>query len=172
MELLIPGLILVALMVYVSTRIKRAAERAFEAEQIDEQDFSIHKPDGFLHRIDDKSPYLFEAYSKENGPEPAADVRAATTVVINRNGTSFEDAVADEKHRLARVDSEERFELDGARTALIKGELIKDGHAFEASSLTAARDGRTFILRIEVLKELKDDFSRRTDEMLSSFMIK
>jgi hypothetical protein len=35
MEILIPGLILVALMVYVSTRIKRAAARAFEPENVD-----------------------------------------------------------------------------------------------------------------------------------------
>src|SRR5687767_8261126 len=51
MELLIPGLILVALMVYASTRIKRTAAAAFDRETVDTEDFIIQKPEGFLHNL-------------------------------------------------------------------------------------------------------------------------
>src|SRR4030095_7816250 len=64
MELLIPGLILVALMVWVSTRIKKRAAEAFEPETIESENYSLHKPEGFLHFIDSPD-HDFEAYSKE-----------------------------------------------------------------------------------------------------------
>ena len=52
MEILIPGLILVGLMVWVSTRIKRNAAKAFEREEIETAEFSLTKPEGFLAPVD------------------------------------------------------------------------------------------------------------------------
>mgnify|MGYP007097599700 CR=1 FL=1 len=48
MELLIPGLILVALMVWASTKIKRSAAQAYAAESIETEYFAIEKPDGLI----------------------------------------------------------------------------------------------------------------------------
>src|SRR5437867_2652270 len=129
MELLIPGLILVALMVYASTRIKRSAARAFEAEQIAGDGFTLVKPDGFLHRINDDSEYAFEAYSKEFGSGAADDVRAATAVALVRN-TNVDDAATAERTRLSTVNQSEMFELAGAHCMLLTGDLVRDGHAF------------------------------------------
>lgn len=168
MEILIPGLILVALMVYASTRIKKTAARAFEAEQIDNDDFTLSKPDGFLNRISDDGEFAFEAYSKEFGHEPAEDVRAATAVVIIETA-SLDEALIKEKERLSSVDSEERFEIDGNPAALLSGESERDGHLFSVSIKGVEKNGRTLLLRIEVLKELADDFTRKTDEMLTTF---
>lgn len=64
MELLIPGLILVALMAWASTKIKKRAAEAFEPETIETDNYSLRKPDGFLHVIDSPD-HDFEAYSKE-----------------------------------------------------------------------------------------------------------
>jgi hypothetical protein len=171
MELLIPGLLLVALMVYASTRIKKTAARAFEAEQIDNDDFTLSKPDGFLNRIGDDSGLAFEAYSKEFGPEPAEDIRAATAVVVIETAT-IDDALAKEKERLSTVVSEERFEIDGGPAALLSGELERDGHLFNIACKIIERNDRTLVLRIEVLKELIEDFARKTDEMLTTFSAK
>lgn len=69
MEILIPGLILVALMVYASTRIKRNAAAAFDAEAIETDDFVIQKPEGFLHNLNGDPKFAFEAYSKDFSEE-------------------------------------------------------------------------------------------------------
>lgn len=169
MELLIPGLILVALMVYASTRIKQSAARAFEAEVIEDPDFTLRKPEGFLHRINGVSSFAFEAYSKEFGPESADNVRAATAVVAVYDSTGIDEALEEEKVRLSSVNSAQRFELGGAQTASVEGELTRDGNTFVSSAKIIMKQGQALALRIEVLKELKDNFARKTEEMLSSF---
>src|SRR6187402_2381934 len=77
MELLIPGLILVALMVYASTRIKKTAAQALEPESIDTDVFEIEKPDGFLSVINGDPELEFEAYSREWGSDGAESIRQA-----------------------------------------------------------------------------------------------
>src|SRR3954462_6162642 len=92
MELLIPGLILVALMVWASTKIKRKAADAFSAEHIEGDGFTLEKPDGFLSKSYVEGAHLFDAYSKEYGTGTAADVRAATAVVSTTDETINEEA--------------------------------------------------------------------------------
>lgn len=77
MELLIPGLILVALMVYASTRIKRSAAAAFESETIETDEFIIKKPDGFLSVLGGDPKYAYEAYSRDFGTGDDANTRLA-----------------------------------------------------------------------------------------------
>src|SRR4051812_15343952 len=77
MELLVPGLIIVALMVYASTKIKRHSVKAFEGEKIEGNGFSLIKPDGFLHNLNTSDESDFEAYSKEFGEGSASDRRRA-----------------------------------------------------------------------------------------------
>ena len=140
MELLIPGLVLVALMVWASTRIKRSAARAFEAEHIDGEGFSIDKPEGFLQKLDDSSEFVFEAYSKEFGRGVAGDLRAATAVVMaGDQGSSGPD------------------------------ELVRDGHEYQVRTKTILSNSHRLTLRIEVLSEQFDDFARKIDQMLTSF---
>lgn len=171
MELLIPGLILVALMVYASTRIKRAAARAYETEQIEEEYFSLTKPEGLLHRISG-SDHAFEAYSREFGPEPADDIRAATAIVDINDGLDLSSAASVERGRMSFVRSEEYFELDRSHVALLEGELVRNGNTIDVKSKIIAKDGRTLVLRAEVLRELSADFARKTEDLLSSFVAK
>lgn len=168
MELLIPGLALVVLMIYASTRIKRSAARAFEREEISGDGFTLAKPDGFLHRIDDKSEYAFEAYSKEFGAGSSDGIRAATAVVLVSNA-DVKEAAAAERSRLTNPDSTEPFELGGAHCVLLTGEAVKDGHTFDVSAKIMEKDNRSLTLRVEVLKELAADFARKIDEMIVSF---
>src|SRR5258707_9193856 len=94
MELLIPGLILVALMVYASTRIKKTAAAAFEPETIETDTFIIQKPDGFLNVINGDPQYSFEAYSKEFGGPGAENFRQGTAHLSVYVGMSTDEAVA------------------------------------------------------------------------------
>ena len=64
--LIILGLILVALMVWASTKIKKTAADAFEPEFIETDAYSLQKPEGFLHVIGDET-HEFMAYSKDFG---------------------------------------------------------------------------------------------------------
>jgi hypothetical protein len=104
MELLIPGLILVALMVYASTRIKRSAAEAFEPETVETDDFVIQKPEGFLHNLNAGRDVLFEAYSKDFSKESPA-LRLGQAIVTRPAGAI--DQVVDELRR-------ENFVEDGS----------------------------------------------------------
>src|SRR5687768_214257 len=91
MELLIPGLILVALMVYVSTRIKKSAARAYEVETVDTPEFHIEKPDGMLNPLNDQSPYAFEAYSRDFGRDGNGNIRQlAADLCVIENASAAE----------------------------------------------------------------------------------
>ena len=82
MELLIPGLALVALMVWASTRIKRTAADAFAPEVIDTPEFSIKKPEGWLSIAVPTLP--FEAYTKDYAPSPNEEIRWRATWALFR----------------------------------------------------------------------------------------
>ena len=95
MELLIPGLILVAIMVWASTRIKRNAAAAFDAERVETNDFIIEKPEGFLHVLNDTTGLLFRAYSKEFGTVGRTELRQATIEIERRRGIVAEGSEAE-----------------------------------------------------------------------------
>ena len=94
MELLIPGLLLVALMVWASTRIKKTAAAAFDAETIETDEFLIQKPEGFLHNLNGDPKYIFEAYSKDYSK--ANDKLRAGTATITRMENTKLETVANE----------------------------------------------------------------------------
>lgn len=89
MECLIPGLILVGLMIYASTRLKRATADAFDRETIETEEFYIQKPEGFLHNLHPDPEYVFEAYSKEFSREHP-DIRIGTARIKKFVGESVE----------------------------------------------------------------------------------
>jgi glutamate/tyrosine decarboxylase-like PLP-dependent enzyme len=168
MELIIPGLILVALMVWASTKIKRSAAKAFDAEHIEGDGFAIDKPDGFLNRHYDNSEYLFDAYSKEFGADNAANVRAATAVVFSTD-ESINEAASLEQTRLLNSDRSERFELDGRHCIIVTGREERDGHRFDVSEKLLECGARTVVLKVEALPEATEDLSRRIEHMILSF---
>ena len=99
MELLIPGLILVALMVYASTKIKRTAAAAFEPETIETDEFSIEKPDGFLNVLNRDPALELDMYSKEFGHEITSDKRQARVELRHYRVCKMSEAIAMIKER-------------------------------------------------------------------------
>src|SRR5438309_8366475 len=93
--ILIPGLILVALMIYASTRIKRNAAAAFEPETIETDEFIIHKSDGFLNIVDGDPKYALEMYSKDFGAGDANKTRQGRLFLTFTDDTSVEVLIAD-----------------------------------------------------------------------------
>ena len=168
MELLIPGLILVALMVWASTKIKRAAAKAFDAEHVEGDGFAIDKPDGFLNRHYDSSEYLFDAYSKDFGNGKGSNVRAATAIVFSSD-ESLNEAASLEQSRLLNSDRSERFELDGRHCIIVTGQEERDGHKFNVSEKLLECGARTVVLKIEALQETSEDLSRKIEQLILSF---
>jgi hypothetical protein len=170
--ILIPGLILVGLMIWASTRIKRSAALAFEQEEIDTPEYSLVKPEGFLAPADPAEGTIFSAYTKEYGREGAETVRQAT-VELRR----FDNANLEEVSERAKIDSDDLVEeqfgvINEAKCANIVVARAEDGVPVETyHKLIAARDA-VFQLSITVLPEHKEDHSRKIEEVLASFTVK
>jgi hypothetical protein len=167
MELLIPGLILVALMVWASTKIKKTAADAFEPEFIETDAYSVQKPEGFLHVIGDED-HEFNAYSKDFGKGDNIGTRQATIEIDVFRGEGV-GAVRD-----SITESAESFEItvDTAALCEINTEETANESVVSAFYKIVAADDSVFRLRFAVLPEHKDDYLRRIDDTLDSFTIK
>jgi hypothetical protein len=144
MEIWIVGGIIVALMIYASTKIKKAAASAYEREVIEAEDFAIVKPEGFISLVD--SAFAFEAQSKEFGESEAAEdlYRARAWIAVG-------DATGD---------------------ATSESDLDENGVAMREFGKTLTRDGRSFDLKIRVITDHLEEFRPQVREMLSSFQVK
>ena len=163
MELLIPGLILVAVMVYVSTKIKKSAADAFTAEHIDTPEYTLDKPDGFLHVLGDEK-HEFMAYSKEFGTDENASIRRATIELDVLRGidvTSVRKEICD-----AASNSDVR------ESDVVQADEQANETEFRAVYKLAARDGSVYRFRFAVLADYVDEFSSRIDDTINSFVIK
>lgn len=166
MELLIPGLILVALMVYASTRIKKRAAEAFEPETIETERYTLHKPEGFLHVID--SPrHDFEAYSKEYAADDSS--RRATIEVDIFRGTDLKSVRESLRDASARFDLTEETEnacrVETEETANETGLKV-------FYKLVDTRAGPIYRIRFAVMARHEDEYLDRIEEALDSFTLK
>jgi hypothetical protein len=166
MEILIPGLILVALMVYASTRIKRSAAKALEREEIKASGFSITKPDGFIHVLNGDPQLAFESYTREFGTEGADEVRQATAVVRVSNGSNSGEISEQAASGLSDVRTES---IDG--TTWISGYLDEKGVTMEIVHKIVAKGGLVYDLRVAAINDFSDDLSAKVNEMLESFAV-
>jgi hypothetical protein len=148
MEILILGVILVALMAYVSTRIKKSAAQAFEREIVETEDFKIVKPEGFLNPINENSGYAFEAYTKDFDESDAAEHRKAVARIYKNPGQSENLPAESEK--------------------------IEKGVAIQTfrKVLKNNKSGAVYELEISVLKNYREQYLDKINEMLNSFSVK
>ena len=167
MELLIPGLILVALMVYASTKIKKRAAAAFDPERIETDSYLLEKPDGFLHVIDDPDHEL-RSYSKEFGEEENSGHRRAIIELDLVSAGDLDTAMhdidecAENSEIISRSDKECVIETDeAANETRLKGfyKIVANGKA-------------VYKLRFAVIAEHVDEYSARIKETLDSFNLK
>ena len=165
MEILIPGLILVALMVWASTKIKKQAADAFEEEVIETELYSLHKPEGFLHVIGDPDHEIM-AYSRDFGTGDKIGVRRGTIeldIFPGSDPATVRDGVV-QAAAASRPDTDNayRFETD---------ETVNE-FAFIAFYKIVAGRSATYRLRFAVLTEHADDYLRRINETLDSFTVR
>jgi len=169
MELLIPGLILVALMVYLSTRIKRNAAAAYAPEIVETDEFRIEKADGFILPAEENERLPFAAYSREFGKDEADRLRVAMVELSQHRQTTIDDVRPRIASEVLNVSDERRL-ADG--TVVLEGTASKQGADYETEVRLIERNSSVFELSAFALPEAADDHRRAVAAMLASFELK
>jgi len=173
MELLIPGLILVAFMVWASTRIKKNAAAAFDAEIVQTDEFSIRKPEGFLHVLNDSSGLAFRAYSKEFGKIGNREVRRATIEVEAHPNTNIDEVKRTIEGISESIELFEAYRDGGERAARLASIQVVDGAEYHVVRKLVTRGGSKVIeLRGMVLSDHRDEFIDALESASDSFQVK
>lgn len=168
MEILIPGLILVALMVYASTKIKKSAAAAYAEEKIDAPDFSITKPEGFISPVAD-SGFAFVAYSKDFGTDEADELRQVSAELKIFDNESLDGVRSALSNQASKVGTEQRLAGGGF---VVETEEIVNGMVVECEHRVYERDGTIYALTLKVLPEFKADQQKNIDTLIASFDVK
>lgn len=167
MEILIVGIIIVALMVYASTKLKKYTAAQFEREEIDTENFSLVKPEGFLHVLNDESKNDFYAYSKEFGKAEAEEMRQAEIFIESFADRTLADVCEGIKTSAEKI---VYFEDEG-KECLIETE--KTVEEIEVSEIYKIVEGeRIYQLKISVLKNFREDYEERIETISDSFRVK
>lgn len=174
MEILIIGGALVALMVYASTRIKKSAARAYEAETIETEEFSLVKPEGMINPINGGSGLAFEAYSKEFGATDATEKLYRAQATLRIGAEDFADYCRRAKNDCDRVLSEETesARLGRQKVYLLKGEKNEADAATIVYRKIVGAEQRVYDLQATVLNESVEAFGEKIEEMVESFRVK
>lgn len=169
MEILIIGVIIVALMVYASTKIKKFSANAFERETVEMEEFSLVKPEGFLHVIDDESEFAFYAYSKEFGNADAEEIRRAEIFIKSFSGKTAKQICKGIKTQAGKIVYEE-FSDDGKICLLDVEKTVRKIEVCEFYKLI--EKGKVFQIKIKVLKDFQDEYKERIETIFDSFRVK
>lgn len=176
MEILIIGGVLVALMVIVSTKIKKSAEQAFEREFIEKKDFRLIKPEGFLYPIRDDSKFAFEAYSKEYGEKSERNIWRAQIYITVSEGLNFNSICKNVKKEDGQILSEKILKntADGEKIRLFEREISKDDAAFFEfrKIIESRRQQKVYDLKMLILSSFRDEYVGRVDEFMDNFQLK
>ena len=167
MELLIPGLILVALMVWASTKIKKSAANAFEAETIETESYSLKKPEGFLHVLVD-SEHEFYAYSKEYGEGASDKVRRATIEIDVLKATSL----ADVRNAIRNTSGDIEIVRETSSECELETDETANENSIRAFYKVVGKQNEIYRLRFAVLAGHLDEYLDKVRETLDSFSVR
>ncbi len=176
MEILIVGVVIVALMAYVSTKIKKSAAEAYEREEIETEDFRIIKPAGFINPINDKSAFVFEAYTKDLGTNEARIFRRAWATLRVVSNLNFETVCRDTKNSAGRITSKKFVEdvPDERKILLLESEKTEqEVKIFSFWKIVGSRERqKVYELQISVLEDYREELANEIGEMIESFAVR
>jgi hypothetical protein len=170
MEIWIIGAVVVALMVYASTKIKRSAAAAFEEETIETAEYSLDKPEGFLAPVEPPDFLAFYAYSKDFGEEESAEKLYQSLIKLKvLAGRSLAEIAKDVKKSFDKVLTEES---PSENTVVLGGERTEnDVDKLFYHKIVAAGE-KIFDLEMTVLADYREKYEERAEKLLSSFRVK
>ena len=172
MEILIPGLIIVALMVYASTKIKRTTAAAFEAETVEADDFVVRKPEGFLHVLNGDPQYAFESYSKEFGGSGAENIRRATATLTITNGSTVKDEAARRLNTGNQKVDDISEVVNDTKYRLIETRAEVNDIGYRNLFKLAERNGKAYVFTVTALADSDDEQMRAAEALLDGFELK
>ncbi|HEX8286622.1 MAG TPA: hypothetical protein VF556_01425 [Pyrinomonadaceae bacterium] len=174
MEILIIGGALVALMVYVSTRVKNSAATAYERETIETEKFFIVKPENFINPVGEKSEFVFAAYSKDFGTGGAEELRQAQVDLRIYVDKDFDEVCRSAKHADDKIVSEETTKSGDEKICILKNKRTENEIEIETFyKIVETKNGREiYELKISVLSDYEDNYSAAVSELLESFRVK
>lgn len=174
MEILIVGGALVALMVYVSTKIKKSAAGAYERETVETEKFSIVKPENFINPIGKNSEFVFVAYSKDFGTGDAEEIRQAEADLRIYAGGIFDNICRNVKSSARKIISEETVRIADGKVYFARAE--KNENNIETvifyKIIESQKLGEVYELKISVLREYLENYSMAINELSESFTVK
>lgn len=168
MEILIVGVVIVALMAYVSTRIKKSAASAFERETFDAPDFSLVKPEGFLNPVDVREGLAFYAYSKDYGAEDSAKFRQSEIRIRVYESVNLREIVKNLKSLADKI----VWEKNDGDVFLLKTENSEGKVSLEKQHKFISKNGKIYELEFKTLQETKEDYTHRIADTFESFTVK
>jgi len=167
MELLIPGLILVALMAWASTKIKKSAADAFEAETIETAGYTLRKPEGFLHVLSDPD-HEFYAYSREYGAGTNSTIRRATIEIdIFRS-----ESLADVRDAIKNSATDAEVIRDTSSECELETEETANETSVRCFYKVVGSQSAVYRLRFGAIAEHVDEYIDRINATLDSFSVR
>ncbi|KXK03914.1 MAG: hypothetical protein UZ17_ACD001001011 [Acidobacteria bacterium OLB17] len=171
MEILIFGIILVALMAWASTRIKKNAAAAFDAESVSTPAFTIEKPAGMLHVLNGNPELEFEAYSKEFGTGVMSKMRMFRAEVKKLHPTGIAAKIAEIK-KSGQVRDDRKEVIDGRTYHVIEIEEGGTKVPCRVKYKIAETQDAAYVLKLRALEEAGENVFETLDVMLESFVLK
>jgi hypothetical protein len=164
MEIWIIGIPLVALMVYLSTRVKKMANQAYAEELIEREGFALIKPEGFIFLEMPAEGFAFQAESKAFGENEATEtIREASASVVIENG----DVKSAVKAATGSTDTEVISQTADDCVIRIK-ENVGDAVLHVFRRIMNIDDKRFAELTVSVLDESLDEFENAARAMVRS----
>ncbi len=173
MEIWIIGGVFVILMVIVSTAIKRAAANAYIREVIETDEFTVVKPEGFLHPIRERADFPFEAYSKEYGERSTRNIWRARARLRIHEGVSIDDLLETAKES-GEISGYEIVEDRGGRRCVVSGGKTEDETEYIVRRKLIEPAGRavTFEMKVTTLALYDPEFESRAAVLLETFEVR
>jgi hypothetical protein len=166
----------IAVLLFISSRIRRAANTAFEPEVVETAEFKINKPEGYLHPLNNGSAFPFEAYSRELGEKGAGRLRKSLVKMSVSDGLNFGKTLKSVKQNADNIYSETIPENvpQGQKICLLEGYKTEDGikRAVFHKIVESRNQNKTYDLEVSVLEANEDEYIAKASELINSFTVK
>lgn len=173
MEIFIIGAVIVVLMAYVSTKIKKTSAAAYAPELLNAAEYSVVKPDGYIVPWNEES--AFKALSKEMGKSKGAEKLYRSSAELRIfDDLSFDEVCRGARKSVKNVVSEESAREDDMRFCFMHGKALKDDTDMEVyyKIVENQATGKVFELQVSVLSEAMEDYGAKASGILQSFNVK
>lgn len=167
----------IAILLFISSKIRNAASAAFEPEQIERENFRIYKPEGFLNPVDYTEKTPFEAYTREVGERAAGRLRKSLVKLTVSDGLNFDSLRKEIKKDAQEFVSTEFDENspEGQKICLIETKKENEDEVVTVilnKIVESRQQKKTYNLEITVLEQAREEYEDRINRMFNSFEVK